>query len=352
MDFLYKSFVRRLFFQFEPEMAHCIAVALLKWIDNSYIFKNAIRLLFQNESGPVNIFGLNFPNKIGLAAGFDKDGHFPSTASALGFGHVEVGTVTPRPQEGNPKPRLFRLSKEESLVNKMGFNNEGAESMRKRIKKFYPKGERHSPLGINIGKAKETPLEESIKDYTESFNALAEIADYFTLNISSPNTENLRKLQHEDNLRPLLQDIDRVNSNWAKKNKTTKIPCLIKISPDESFSRLEKLIETVLESNIDGIIATNTTSKRPNCIGKDLDGGLSGKSMEALSLETIKFISKLTYGKLPIIGVGGVHNTESLNRKLDSGACMVQLYTAFIYEGPFLASKLAKSLKNHNSWLT
>jgi len=351
MGFLYKSLVKPIFFQMDPETAHSIAVFLLRHMEHSKLAKPFFSLLDNHGYCPVSAFGLKFPNPVGLAAGFDKNGQFPSVISKLGFGHIEVGTVTPKPQPGNPRPRLFRIPKEESLVNSLGFNNLGADAMLLNISKSYPKGKRNSPLGINIGKAKSTNIESAILDYEYSFKTLAPVADYFTLNISSPNTKNLRQLQKKEHLKPLLQKLNLLKKEWSAKNKSNPIPLLIKISPDESYSELEAIVETAIENEISGIIATNTTKYSLSRNQHQFSGGLSGKKLEKKSIETIKFISKLTDGTFPIIGVGGVSDVDSMQRKLDLGACMVQLYTSMIYEGPLMARKLISELKNRNSWI-
>lgn len=333
----------------DPETAHSIAVFVLRHMDNSKLAKSFLGL-FGNNYSPVSAFGLEFPNPVGLAAGFDKNGQFPSIISKLGFGHVEIGTVTPKPQTGNPGPRLFRIPQEESLVNSLGFNNLGADAMLLNIKKSYPKRKRSSPLGINIGKAKSTNIENAIQDYEYSFKTLAPVADYFTLNISSPNTKNLRQLQKKEHLKPLLQKLNFLKKEWSLKTKSSPIPLLIKISPDESYNELESIVENAIENDISGIIATNTTKYSLSKNQHQFSGGLSGRKLEKKSVETIKFISKLTNGMFPIIGVGGVSDVDSMQRKLDLGACMVQLYTSLIYKGPFIARKLISELKNRNSW--
>ena len=333
----------------DPETAHSIAVFVLRHMDNSTLAKSFLGL-FGNNYSPVSAFGLEFPNPVGLAAGFDKNGQFPSIISKLGFGHVEIGTVTPKPQPGNPGPRLFRIPQEESLVNSLGFNNLGADAMLLNIKKSYPKRKRSSPLGINIGKAKSTNIENAIQDYEYSFKTLAPVADYFTLNISSPNTKNLRQLQKKEHLKPLLQKLNFLKKEWSLKTKSSPIPLLIKISPDESYNELESIVENAIENDISGIIATNTTKYSLSKNQHQFSGGLSGRKLEKKSVETIKFISKLTNGMFPIIGVGGVSDVDSMQRKLDLGACMVQLYTSLIYKGPFIARKLISELKNRNSW--
>ena len=353
MDYTYKLLIKPLLFRMEPEAAHDIAVNLLKLLEQSILAKKLLRKSFQTYGTPVSICGLDFPNQVGLAAGLDKNGQFPGVSSALGFGHVEVGTVTPKPQPGNPKPRLFRIPKNKSLINRMGFNNYGAEALRRRIGKSYPKNKRASLLGINIGMGRDTPLCKAADDYVYCFNQLVEVADYFTINVSSPNTQNLRNLQQEEFLDPLLKSIDLANSSFSKKNDELKIPCFLKVSPDETFSSLEKIIELALSRNISGIIATNTTNCRPRKDKFFQKGGWSGGSyLDKKSNEIIKFIAKITNNNLPIIGVGGVRDANTAIRKLDLGASLVQLYTSFIYEGPKLPKKILLGINKRNSWFT
>ena len=247
MDYTYQLLIKPLLFRLEPEAAHDITVSLLKLLEQSMLAKKFLRKYFQTCGSPVSICGLDFPNQIGLAAGLDKNGQFPGISSALGFGHVEVGTVTPKPQPGNEKPRLFRVPKDKSL-------------------------------GINIGKGRDTPLCDAADDYIYCFDQLVEVADYFTINVSSPNTPNLRILQQKEFLDPLLKSLDLANSLYSKKSQNEKIPCFLKVSPDETFSSLEKIIEIALSRNISGIIATNTTNYSPGTNKHFQKGGWSGGS--------------------------------------------------------------------------
>ncbi len=346
MSLLYKTFLRPLIFKLDPERAHDVACNLLSIADNSKLLKSMASLLARTRACTVDAMGLRFPGYLGQAAGLDKNGKFPGVSSALGFGHVEVGTVTPGGQDGNEQPRLFRYPKFNALVNRMGFNNDGSKAMAERISKNYPKGQRRSPLGINIGKSKTTPLDRAIEDYLEAFSDVAGEADYIAINISSPNTPELRNLQQEDYLRPLLHEIRRRNIDWSQKNKRPPLPCLLKISPDESFKSLEKIVMQAIDSSFDGIIATNTTVGRNGPLeAAGLEkGGLSGQPIEKSSTQSIRFISKLTDSKFPIIGVGGIFDSDSAMRKLDAGATLLQIYTSFIYNGPTFPSKLANSL--------
>jgi len=286
-------------------------------------------------------FGLHFKNRVGLAAGFDKDARFIKELSCLGFGFVEIGTVTPKPQGGNPKPRLFRLKKDHSLINRMGFNNQGVtkvvERLRKRNKDLI--------IGGNIGKNKTTPNDEAVRDYELCFNALFDVVDYFVINVSSPNTPGLRELQEKEPLKRILGAIQERNQE-----KSVPKPLLVKISPDLTQPQLDDIVEIVQELELDGVIATNTTIYRenldsdPEMIEKIGPGGLSGKVIGDRSNQVIKYINSRSGGTIPIIGVGGIFSAEDVQEKLEAGACLVQVYTGFIYEGPCMVKKILKQL--------
>jgi dihydroorotate dehydrogenase len=333
----------------DPEKAHDLTCDFLGFAETIPFARQVIKRFYQFESPSISLFGLNFPNCIGLAAGLDKNAMFSSISSSLGFGHVEVGTLTPNAQPGNPQPRLFRYPESEALVNRMGFNNHGAIAAVERLRKYNPKGKRLSPVGINIGKGKETPPEEAIEDYLHGFKIVSTQADFITINISSPNTPGLRLLHQKSFLDPLLEEVQKLNKSLASKNSSKLIPCLLKISPDEDFKGLESIISSALDYEIDGLIATNTTTSRKN---SDFEmGGLSGKPLEERSLQSIKFIVKESENKIPVIGVGGIHDTESANKKLDAGSSLLQLYTSLIYKGPSFPSQLASSLNSRFAWL-
>ena len=351
MSDLYKMLIRPLFFKMEAETAHEIVCGVLSCADNIPILKKITETLLRSPKDEKTLFGIKFPNALGLAAGFDKNGLFPGISSALGFGHIEVGTVTPKPQSGNPKPRLFRIIEEDSVINRMGFNNYGAEAMSRRLEKNYPKLNRVSPLGINIGKAKSTPMEEALNDYLLCIDLLNKSADYFAINISSPNTPGLRELHKEEFLDPLLKGIDQKLDQIAANSFQNKIPYLLKISPDEDYSSIEKILEIAVRHNISGIIATNTTITRPRNITHTEEGGLSGKAIEKKSVDIIKFITRLTNYKLPVIGVGGVSDGNSASQKLDAGASLLQLYSGFVFEGPLLPKKILAELYQRKVWL-
>jgi dihydroorotate dehydrogenase len=290
---------------------------------------------------PVQCFGLTFPNRIGLAAGFDKHARAWPAAAALGFGHVEIGTVTAQAQPGNARPRLFRYPAEKAVINRMGFNNEGAAAVAARLARQPKPGERRIPLGVNIGKSKVAPLEQATADYLTSFAALADYADYVVLNVSSPNTPDLRRLQDEDRLRELLGAVTAANRARGGGAK----PVLLKIAPDLSFPQIDAVLQVIAEYGLDGIIATNTTLARPGRFATISEaGGLSGPPVRARSTEIIRYISRTTGGRLPIIGVGGINDAQSAGEKLDAGASLVQIYTGMIFRGPFFAKDVAAAL--------
>lgn len=354
MGHVYEKIIRPILFKMESEQAHDRGRALLMTLNNMPTLCALIRAFNQvHEENPVRLFGLKFPNRVGLAAGMDKDGEFPRAMEALGFGHVEVGTVTPNEQPGNPRPRLFRYPEQNALINRMGFNNKGSEAMLKSLSKNYPKNKRGIPVGINIGKAKKTPLDQAVDDYRASFLTLADQADYFTINISSPNTPGLRDLQSKDYLYDLLLALREENQNHAKKLGHTPHPMLLKIAPDLSFVEIDQILDVLLDLKYDGIIATNTTVSRPNGFSSTETGGMSGgEHLNRLSNKVINYIYRSTNGKLPIIGVGGIDSVQSAGEKIDAGASMVQLYTGLVYRGPFFAKQLAKGLKAHGeNWI-
>ncbi|MEC8332542.1 MAG: quinone-dependent dihydroorotate dehydrogenase [Verrucomicrobiota bacterium] len=350
MGFIYENIVRPVLFKMDPEQAHhlgrnsLMTMSALPTLCNLARSYNLIK-----ESEPVKLFGLEFVNRVGLAAGMDKDGEFPRAIEALGFGHAEVGTVTPFGQSGNPTPRLFRYPEHNALINRMGFNNNGAGAMHNTLSKNYHKAERGMPVGVNIGKAKMTPLEDAAQDYLASFRKLADQADYFTINVSSPNTQGLRDLQGATFLRDLLQTISDENLYHAKSMGHIPHPLLLKIAPDLSFKEIDEVLEVLLDLNYDGIIATNTTVQRPEGFKSNESGGLSGGNfIRQRSNDVIKHIHKSTSGKLPIIGAGGIDSVESACEKIDAGASLVQIYTGWIYRGPFFTRKLVKGLKSQN----
>jgi dihydroorotate dehydrogenase len=280
------------------------------------------------------LFGLTFPNPVGLAAGFDKDAKLYNELSKCGFGFIEIGTVTPKGQPGNPKKRLFRLQSDKAIINRMGFNNGGVDETVERLRK-----NKHVLIGGNIGKNKETPNEEAVNDYILCFEALFGVVDYFVVNVSSPNTPNLRALQDKGPLTALLQTLQEKNNAKSKRK-----PILLKIAPDLTDEQLMDIIDIVSETKIDGVIATNTTISRDGLTSENKNeaGGMSGKPLRERATEVIRFLSEKSNKAFPIIGVGGIHSAADALEKLDAGASLVQLYTGFIYEGP----QLVKNINN------
>ncbi|MBN2667805.1 MAG: quinone-dependent dihydroorotate dehydrogenase [Bacteroidales bacterium] len=341
---MYKILIKPFLFRFVPETAHKIVFTSLKLIQNLNLnFLLKIIYHYKNNELEREVFGIKFPNPIGLAAGLDKDAEVFEALGNIGFGFVEIGTVTPKAQPGNPKPRAFRLIEDEGLINRMGFNNEGLEACVNRLKKRKSK----IIIGGNIGKNKITPNEEAISDYEKGFNALFSWVDYFVVNVSSPNTPNLRALQDKEPLTKLLSHLMALN-----KQKSLPKPILLKIAPDLTNEQLDDIIEIVKTTGIDGIVATNTTIAR-NHLKTDSKiienigaGGLSGKPLTKRSTEVIKYLHTKSNGSIPIIGVGGIHTPEDAIEKLEAGASLIQLYTGFIYEGPGIVKKINKSLIN------
>lgn len=331
---MYKSLIRPILFKFDPEEVHYFTFSLLK----NFPFLAKIFLLKPIEDKRLEreVFGLKFKNPVGLAAGFDKDAKMFSELSDLGFGFIEIGTLTPKPQDGNPKKRLFRLKEDSAIINRMGFNNGGVEAAVERLKK-----NKNVLIGGNIGKNKVTPNEEAVNDYIICFEKLFPVVDYFVVNVSSPNTPNLRALQEKEPLTKLLSELQELNSKREKQK-----PILLKIAPDLTDEQLLDIIDIVNETKIAGVIATNTTLSREGLVSsnKDETGGLSGKPLTKRSTEVIRFLSEKSGKAFPIIGVGGIHSAEDALEKLEAGASLVQLYTGFIYEGPQLIHDINKKL--------
>ena len=351
MSFIYEKLIRPFFFRMDPEKMHDMAILALRILGKSGPLRLGMEKYAQlliSAGGRVEAFGLTFPNAVGLAAGFDKQGTVWPALAALGFGHAEIGTVTALPQPGNPKPRVFRYPQEEAVINRMGFNNGGAEDLARRMKFLPPPGKRKIPIGINIGKSKVTPIEEAEGDYLKSFSLLADYADYMAVNVSSPNTPGLRTLQSKKRLRGVLSSLSRANAERASSGKP-KRPLLLKIAPDLSWAEIDDVLETISECRFDGIIATNTTLARPGSFKSvKQDGGLSGRPLCRHSTEVIRYIARETRGKLPIIGVGGINSSVDAAEKMDAGAWLVQIYTGMIYRGPFFAKQIAEDLATRN----
>jgi dihydroorotate dehydrogenase len=347
MGRLYDTFAKPYFFRQDPEAAHEMAVKNLARLGRVRPLCALLERWAQLDAArhaPVRCFGLDFPNAVGLAAGFDKNAEAWPAAAALGFGHVEIGTVTRHGQDGNPRPRLFRFPAEEAVINRMGFNNHGAEAVAARLARLPGPGRRRIPLGINLGKTKVTPLEQATEDYLGSFRLLADHADYLVVNVSSPNTPGLRELQDVAWLQPLLAALVAENQARVTVGKARR-PLLLKIAPDLSFPQIDAALQVIADLGLDGIIATNTTLARPGIFaGVNEAGGLSGQPLCGRATEIINYISRATAGRLPIIGVGGIHDEASAGEKLDAGATLVQVYTGLIYRGPFFARDLAHAL--------
>jgi dihydroorotate dehydrogenase len=320
---LYDSIIRPALFKLPTETAHEIGINVLRYGLSSDFLQNQCAKRFEcNNFGELKRFGLTFRNPLGMAAGFDKNGIVVNQLSSLGFGFVEVGTLTFDPQKGNEKPRLFRLPKDQALINRLGFNNQGTPTVIERLKKLNPK----CVLGVNIGKNKDVPNEEAIENYLKSFNLASEVADYISVNVSSPNTPNLRELQKAENLNELLKTLQG--------NNFKQIPLLVKIAPDLSEAEIETIVDIALKVNLAGIIATNTTISRDGLQTKiDETGGLSGKPLKKRSTEVISTIYRYSKGKIPIIGVGGIFTPQDAFEKICAGAGLIQAYTGFIYNG-------------------
>jgi dihydroorotate dehydrogenase len=340
---MYKALIKPFFFLFSPEKAHYLAMDLLSLVCKTPGGKWLISRLFsyQRPSLEKEVFGIKFPNPVGLAAGFDKDARWIDSLDALGFGFIEIGTLTPKAQEGNPKPRLFRLPEDESLINRMGFNNQGVDAAVARLRQRKSR----VIVGGNIGKNKVTPNEKAVDDYAINFLKLFDVVDYFVVNVSSPNTPNLRALQEKEPLKGLLSSLQTVNLS-----KPAPKPILLKIAPDLTNSQLDDVVEIVTETGIAGIIATNTTISRDGLVTDQQKveqigaGGLSGKILKSRSTEVIRYLHEKTGGSIPIIGVGGISTAADAKEKLDAGASLVQVYSGFIYEGPAIVKNILKQL--------
>lgn len=339
LSFMYKSIIRPILFKFDPEKIHHFTFSTLR---TAFKIPGVAKLMskkfsVEDKALKRDLFGLTFNNPVGLAAGFDKDAKLYKELNGLGFGFIEIGTLTPKPQSGNPKKRLFRLKKESAIINRMGFNNEGVEAAVKRLKKNN--GE--VLIGGNIGKNKTTPNGKAVNDYEICFKALFPVVDYFVVNVSSPNTPNLRELQDKKPLTDLLNALQKLNGK-----KESPKPILLKIAPDLTDTQLLDIITIVSETKIDGVIATNTTISREGLQSehKTETGGMSGKPLKKRSTEVIRFLSEKSNKAFPIIGVGGIHSAEDALEKLEAGASLVQLYTGFIYEGPKLIKDINQAV--------
>ncbi|MBU2512882.1 quinone-dependent dihydroorotate dehydrogenase [bacterium] len=337
------NFTRLVLHKFDPEKTHDLAVGACIAAAKVPFLTDVIESLFGLEDSrlTVSMGNLNFPNPIGLAAGFDKDGVAVPILQALGFGFIEVGTVTPKSQPGNEKPRLFRLRDENAIINRMGFNNHGIDCLVNSLQKI----KKRVPIGINLGKNKQTPIEHAVDDYLIGLTKAWDCADYFTINISSPNTENLRDLQQEQNLKPLIETIIKTRNRLASESKKYK-QIWLKIAPDLSDDDILQICEIVMNSGIDAMVVSNTTISRPKPDNPLMNqaGGLSGKPLLNLSNEVLRKVKAATGGKIGLIGVGGIFEAEDIKAKFDLGADLVQLYTSFVFNGPRFIKKLKLKL--------
>ena len=335
---MYRKIILPILFLFDPEKVHNFTFLFFKISLNLPFIGFIIKKIYSVENKKLHkkIFGLKFNNPVGLAAGFDKNAKLYNELNCFGFGFIEIGTVTPEPQKGNPKKRLFRLVDDKGIINRMGFNNDGMCKITTRLKK-----NKNVLIGGNIGKNNSTSNNQAVNDYLLCFNYLHDFVDYFVVNVSSPNTPNLRELQNKE---PLIDILKSLKDENIKKQKPK--PILLKISPDLSKNNLSDIIDIVLSLKIDGIIATNTTIQRNSLKSKNMNesGGLSGKPISERSNEVIRYISEKSKGSIPIIGVGGIHSAQDAIDKINAGADLVQIYTGFIYEGPSLVRSINKAL--------
>ncbi len=345
---MYKIFVRPLLFLFDPEKIHYFTFSVLKF-SSKIPFVSAIRSsLYKVEKSNLkqNLFGLDFKNPVGLAAGFDKNGLLYNQLEDFGFGFVEVGTVTPRPQEGNPKKRLFRLKKDTGLINRMGFNNNGVDALVEKLKQKKCK----IIIGGNIGKNTDSLPEDVISDYKTNFIKLHDYVDYFVVNVSCPNVGSMAKLQDKGFQIELLNTLQNIN-----KTKSSPKPILLKIAPDLNDGQLDEVIEIVQTSKIDGVIASNTSVNRSELKTSEAElkaignGGVSGQPVKDRSTRVIKYLSDKSNKAFPIIGVGGIHSADDAIEKIEAGASLIQVYTGFVYEGPKLVKRINQKISNQNS---
>ncbi len=349
MSWLYRRLLRPALFAEDAETIHGRTLHGLNWISRHPLACEALGAFLAAPALPIELFGLRFPNPIGLAAGMDKLGEAVPAWAALGFGFSELGGVTWHAQPGNPPPRVFRASADQAIVNRMGFNNAGAGALAQTLSEWRARGGwPNHPVGINLGKSKVTPLNEAAADYANSFRVLRDLADFFVVNVSSPNTPNLRQLQDKTALDEILAALQTVNGGSAK-------PILVKVAPDLTFEALDEILELVGPRQIAGIVATNTTINRPatdDPAGRRAyaeTGGLSGRPLRVRSTEVIRHLYRQTRGTLPIIGVGGIFDADDAWEKVTAGASLVQVYTGLVYEGPGLAGELVRGLRQRLS---
>jgi dihydroorotate dehydrogenase, subfamily 2 len=353
MSWLYGRVIRPILFTQDAEQAHERTMRTLAWVSRNEVVCDAVESIFGAPSLPVELFGLRFPNPVGLAAGMDKYADAVPAWAALGFGFSELGGVTWHAQPGNPQPRLFRAVAEESIVNRMGFNNPGAEALAAKLAEWRALGRwPNHPVGINLGKSKITPLEKAAEDYANSFRVLLPQADFFVVNVSSPNTPNLRQLQDKAALEEIISAMQEVESPKSKvqSREEKKKPILVKVAPDLSFEALDEIAELAIARGLAGIVATNTTISRPETNHAQIQrvyaetGGLSGRPLGSRSTEIIRHLYRQTNGKVPIIGVGGIFNADDAWEKITAGASLIQIYTSLVYRGPGVAKDIVRGL--------
>ena len=355
--------LRSLLFRLDPETAHQLTLQAIRYAGNVPPSRWLLNQLYKAPAKPVQAFGLTFRNPVGLAAGYDKDALAIRGFAALGFGHMEVGTVTPRPQPGNPSPRVFRLPEDEAVINRMGFPSRGSEFVQKQLdpslrggiaEKFIPRSKTTTRkainnddviLGINLGKNKDTPNEEAVLDYLELLQCFAPYADYLAINISSPNTAGLRQLQGRAALEGLLTQL-HTQRQWEEKNLSRRLPLLVKLAPDLSEKELDEAVDVILDSHMDGVIVTNTTLRHEGLRSarRDESGGLSGRPLRRKSESILGQVVRRVNGKVPVVSVGGIMNPEDAKRRLELGAALIQVYTGLVYQGPGLVKKILVKL--------
>lgn len=346
------SLCRRVLFSLQPETAHNLTMANLNWAVHLGLHKF---LTHMPDENPISVMGLRFPNTIGLAAGMDKDGIRVSAFGALGFGHVEIGTITPLAQPGNPKPRCFRVIPARGVINRMGFNNEGCEQVLKNLRSAAAFRLRGGILGINIGKNAVTPIENALSDYEKCLDAVYDTADYIAINISSPNTKNLRQLQTEEHFAHLVGGIVAKRRALQEVRDGKYVPIAVKLAPDLDNDDILRCVDVLVDQGIDAVIATNTTISRDKVAGlpnAEQTGGLSGAPLRERSTEVVRLIAEHVKESLPIIASGGVMSGEDAVEKVQAGAKLVQLYTGFIYKGPALVAECSEAVQRYRNTLS
>ncbi len=346
------SLCRRVLFSLQPETAHNLTMANLNWAVHLGLHKF---LTHMPDENPISVMGLRFPNTIGLAAGMDKDGIRVSAFGALGFGHVEIGTITPLAQPGNPKPRCFRVIPARGVINRMGFNNEGCEQVLKNLRSAAAFRLRGGILGINIGKNAVTPIENALSDYEKCLDAVYDTADYIAINISSPNTKNLRQLQTEEHFAHLVGGIVAKRRALQEARDGKYVPIAVKLAPDLDNDDILRCVDVLVDQGIDAVIATNTTISRDKVVGlpnAEQTGGLSGAPLRERSTEVVRLIAEHVKESLPIIASGGVMSGEDAVEKVQAGAKLVQLYTGFIYKGPALVAECSEAVQRYRNTLS